>query len=255
MTGGQGFLSPTELADLLEARASDDETAAQAYELFGRSVFPFEGVFCDEQVNSRAPLADALRREPIEIAPLLSWVPAFCCALHDLNSPLAENVARALEALLTQSPELQAEPAQLADSPPDLSNLSTSLGDLVDWLCSPTRCGLFLSSPILEQISRSYGVPRGFGPRRRLALNLLQSAAHYGKVDEVLDALSELFISHHSRLSQPPWMDGSPGLATEPWRARLQESSALLKEIQAMWSRQESSMKLDNERDVHEART
>ena len=254
MSRAQGLLSPSELADLLEARASDDETAAQAYELFGRSVFPFEGVFCDEQVNSRGPLAETLRREPIEIEALLTWVPAFCCALRDLSSPLGDKVASSLEALLTQSPELQVEPAQLVDSPPDLSNLSTSLGDLVDWLCSPTRCGLFLSSPMLEQISRSYGVPRGFGPRRRLALNLLQSAAHYDKVGEVLDALLELFLSHHKRLSQPPWSDGSPGLATEPWRTRLHESAALIRQIQTLWTQQKNSTKLHHEQDVHEAR-
>jgi len=222
---------PLELADLLEARADDDELATEAYELFGRSIFPFEGVFCDEEITARNPLSEALRAEVLPIDELRRWVPAFCCAVRDMESPLGDSVAAGLERLLPGNGHCSAVYEPLPGRAPDLTDLSTSLRDLVDWLCTPARSGLFISSPVLEHIARQAGVPRGFGSRRRIMTQLLEAAARYDKTALVFSALQEVVECHRGRFGAAPWRTGVLRAATEPWCERLAETSVLLQDL------------------------
>ncbi len=228
-------LGPREIADLLEARADDDEVAAEAYEVFGRGVFPFEGVFLELDVSARAPLADLLREEPLDLPRLRRWVPALCCALGDLGSPLADAVAEALARLVSEAragggPSVE-EPSAFEEAAPDLAAAATDLGELADWLCTPIRSGLFLSTPVLERIARDLGVPRGFGSRRRLLTNLLRSSARFGQAGSVVRALQEIVERHRGRLAAPPFRIGALRAATEPWTTRLAHTSLLLADM------------------------
>jgi len=224
-------MGPLQLADFLEARADDDQVAAEAYALFGRAVFPFEGVFCDDEVTARTPLAESLRSQDLPLDELRAWVPAFCCSVRDFGSPLGDAVASGLERLLAGEATSSVVYPPLTGQPPDLSDPSTSLSDLVDWLCTPARCGLFLSSPVLERIGRQAGVPRGFGSRRRLLMNLLKSAARYEQTEMVLSALAAVVERHRGLLSTAPWRTGALRAATEPWCERLAQTSILLQEV------------------------
>ena len=225
-------MGPLQVANLLEARADDDELAVEAYELFGRSVFPFEGVFCDEGVTARGPLAESLRLAELPLDELSGWVPAFCCAVRDFGSPLGDAGAETLQGLLAgaDSAELVYQP--LKGPVPELLEPATALSDLVDWLCTPARCGLFLSAAVLERIARERGVPRGFGSRRRLLTNLLESAARYRNTAEVISSLQAVVERHRGLLTDPSWQTASLQAATEPWLERLAQTSALLGEMQ-----------------------
>jgi len=223
-------LGPLEIADLLEARADDDELAAEAYEVFGRAVFPFEGVFIEADVSARGSLAELLRAAPLDLPRLRRWVPALCCAVRDLGSPLGDAVADALVRLLS-GPADDGEPFELQLAPPDLFAATTDLRELARWLCTPAQSGLFLSTPVLERIGRDVGVPRGFGSRPRLLTNLLRSGARFGQAASVVGALQEIVERHRSRLAEPPLRIGALRAATEPWAARLGETSLLLAEM------------------------
>ncbi len=225
-------LTRFEIADLLEARAADDETAAEAYELFGRSVFPFEGVFLDLDMGARRPLAEALRSpDGIDVARLCTWVPAFISALADLPTPLAHQVGSGLSTFILRHLGSVSAPV-LIGAAPDLGRAETQLSDLVDWLATPARCGLFLSTPVLERIAREAGVPRGFGTRRRLLATMLQSGARYGEATSVIGALRAVVEDHRGRMAATPWRSGALRVATEPWAERLAETSVLLSEVE-----------------------
>lgn len=224
-------LGPLEIADLLEARADDDELAAEAYELFGRSIFPFEGVFCDLEVTSRGPLSESLRADVLPVDELRRWVPAFCLAVRDMESPLGDAVAAGLERLLPGPGPGDESNDSLAGVAPNLRDLSTSIRDLVDWLCTPARSGLFISSAVLERIARDIAVPRGFGSRRRVMTQLLEGASRYGETNLALSALQEVVECHRGRLGSAPWRTGALRSATEPWSERLAETSLLLSEV------------------------
>ncbi|MBC8422755.1 hypothetical protein H8E07_01410 [bacterium] len=225
-------LGPLEIADLLEARADDDDVAAAAYEAFGRSVFPFEGVFLDPEASARGSLSELLREPDVPVARLRTWAPPFCCALRDLGSPVADAVADSLASLLSGPAEEAGELVRLRGRSPDLGDPSVGVNELVDWLCTPVRCGMFLSSPVLERLGRELNVPRGFGSRRRLLTNLLRAGAQYGRADRVVDGLRGVVERHRGVLGGAVWRTGVLRAASEPWCERLAETSVRLAEAE-----------------------
>jgi len=207
-----------------------DLVAAELYELFGRSVFPFEGVFLDLEVSAQGPLGEALRA-PVRPASLRRWLPAFCCSLRDLRRPLALALADVVEELLPEAGSLAESSALLVGEAPDLEHPGTDLGELVSWLATPSRCGIFLSSGALERLARVVGVPRGFGPRRRLLRQLIESAARFGQLTAVLGGLGLLVRAHLDALSGPRYQSPAMVAATAPWRERLTTTERLLEVI------------------------
>ncbi len=200
---------------LLEARGvdpgSDDDLAAEAYEIFGRGVFPYAGVFLDDDGGARRPLAEQLEAPTAETA---TWLPAFIRALRDLERPVASAVADALEAVDTPPSPVPV----VGPPPPDPAAPETDLRAIAHHLCSAARCGVFLSAPVIERIGREAGVPRGFGPRRRILEELLRAAGRYDRLDAVLGGLAAVVDRHAS--ADPR------AAATGRWLSRLR--SALL---------------------------
>ena len=216
------------VADLLEGRSDDDDEAAEAYELFGRSVFPYAGVFLSPDVTSEEPLSDVLRAGKARGA--WSWVPAFCVALREEGAALGDEVAGVLEAWLSAAPDGDAgrvrAALELGGAAPSLDD--ADLRDLVDYLGTPCRCGAFFSAAALERIGREVGVPRGFGTRKRLLHQLLIQGSRFDRLPAVLDAFSALVDAHRRRLVGPPWA-GQPSAAV--WGERLEATGALLGEM------------------------
>jgi hypothetical protein len=159
-------------------------------------------------------------------------VPAFCCALHDLESPLGTEVAAALESLLAEFPPSLPQ-VQIDPDAPDLDDPKTDLRALVGYLSAPARCGLFLSSAVLERIGRTVGVPRGFGPRARVLRELILGSARYERMHEVLGAIADVARTHQERLARPPWVGGRGGAAVAGWRDRLTRTIQLLEQMDA----------------------
>ena len=192
----------------------EDAVAAEAYELFGRAVFPFAGVFLDDDGGARGPLAAVLRgdRVPPEVP---TFLPVFLLALRDVDRPVGHAVADALAAR-TLPPPLPLPPAP---PPPDPVASETGVQDLADHLCRPIRCGLFLSSPVIERLARSLDLPRGFGDRRRILTELLRAAGRYDHLDAVFDTLGATADRHHAALADTSW--GSRLSATSLWLKAL----------------------------------
>lgn len=197
------------LADLLEGRAADDAVAVEAYSLFGLGVPPFEGVFLDPDVTARRPLAEALRADELPES-LGRWVPAFCAALRDLESPLGDAVADRLDELVPAAEQTVGDP-----DAPVLDDAETDLRALVDHLVTPLRCGVFFSRPLLERVARDAGVPRGFGPRARILRQLLMGASRYEELPRVLLILEAVARRHAAALGGA-------------WQARAEATSELL---------------------------
>jgi len=195
-------------------------------------VFPFEGVFLQAEMGSLGSLAESLRED--RLAPSLAlWVPAFCCAVRDLNRPLGGLVADGLDqVLLGLEGEVVADPQSPLTQAVmlDLHDPQTDLQSVVEWLSTPCHSGLFVSTAVIERLARNFDVPRGFGNRRRLLRALLEGSSRYGGLERVLSMLSELAGRHRSHLEATYSDSVLIHQATGPWRARLGESQELLKE-------------------------
>jgi len=214
------------VADLLEGRHPDDHVAAEAYDLFGRGVFPYTGAFLSPDVTSEEPLADTLRRGSARGA--WAWVPAFCVAVRDEDSALGDAVADALEDWLAGERDLDAGRARaaLGDDASEVPSLDDAgLKDLVGYLATPCRCGVFLSALALERIGRAHDVPRGFGGRQRVLQQLLLQGSRYESLPGVLDGLIAIVTRHEERFAEAPWTGReSAGV----WRARATQTKELL---------------------------
>lgn len=168
-----------------------DAVAAEAYSAFGRGVFPYAGVFLDDDGGARGALVEVLRRGPPPPPELGAWLPMFVAAVRDLDAPVPTAVADALAGLrLPDGPE-----PELVE-PPDPEAEGTDLRAIADHLCRPARCGIFLSAPVIERIARNAGVPRGFGDRRRILAELLRNASRFDTLDAVFEALAALAERH-----------------------------------------------------------
>jgi len=85
----------------------------------------------------------------------------------------------------------------------------------------PIRCGMFLSRAVIRKISEKSRTPAGFGSRRLMLNNLLDSAAHYRELPSVVDALRDEVNTWRTALANSP-------LDCGPWLDKLTTTDTLL---------------------------
>jgi hypothetical protein len=103
----------------------------------------------------------------------------------------------------------------------DLEDPDTDVRAIAGWLSTPSRTGLLLSPHTIERIGRTAGIPRGFGPRRRLIASLIQSAARYGVLADVVARLRARVAKDQAHIAR--W-----DLGVSPWPDRLRETDRTL---------------------------
>jgi len=151
---------------------------------------------------------------------------AFYTALAELIQAVAtDHATAAISALSIQSTfTLPAAPELLAVS-------ETGLRDIADYLLSPPQSGIYLARVDIDRLGRRFDLPRGFGDRRQLLLNLLRAAATYEHFSELCTHLATLAkddsrrFAEMERISPPlfPWLN--------PWRIRAQQTALLLENL------------------------
>lgn len=166
----------------------------------------------DEHVLRYLPvLASAVRRTGL----------AFPTALVDELEPLA----------MLHRRELPGDPSTFAlpEPPPLLEREETGLREIAEYLATPALSGLVIGKDDLTRIGRSLRVPRGFGDRTQVLLNLLRAAVQYEVLDEVMVALADEARGQREALSAPRY--ASVAAFTSPWRARLEQTEAAIAQI------------------------
>jgi len=221
---------------MAHATASHDELAVRHQRVLRHEVFPHEGVFLrsdglagegDHVAHQLERLARARGDEQVSRLlghHLLRWLPALVIAVREEGDPLFSELATwTLQVVEDQALEVGATAAPLPTCapPPDLDATDTSLGDVVEYLLTPVRCGLFVSRSAIGRAGRASGAPRGFGPRRTMLTNLLRSAAAYDGLHEVTVTLRAMIeraqLAHKARPQGQAWVE------------RLSHSDALLR--------------------------
>ncbi len=217
------------------ASAPHDELAVRHQRVLRHEVFPHEGVFLrpdglagegDHVAHQLEELAQASDGEDVSRVlgdRLLRWLPGLVIAVAEEGDPFFTGLAKwTLEVVDDQAAEVGATAAPLpaAPGPPDLDATDTSLGDVVDYLLTPIRCGLFVSRATIGRAGRASGAPRGFGPRRTMLTNLLQSAATDDGLEAVTGTLRAMIERARDAHAKRP--------GSQAWVDRLTHSDALL---------------------------
>jgi TorA maturation chaperone TorD len=117
---------------------------------------------------------------------------------------------------------------QLPEMPELLADPEVSLRRIAVVLATPARAGVFLSRADLAGIGRRLHLPRGFGSRVDLLENLLAAAGRFDAVEPLLAALAAVVSDTRDTLAQARYVDEAVSHLTAPWRARCDETLALL---------------------------
>ncbi len=163
---------------------------------------------------------------------VLRWFPVFACAVRRTGLAFPIALVDELEPLLAMHRlELPGTPQRfsLAEEPPLLARDDRGLREIAEHLATPATSGLVLGKDDIARLGRSARVPRGFGDRVQLLVNLLRSAVQYDALDGVLEALEERALAQRSALEGPSY--ASIAALTEPWRDRLASTAALIARI------------------------
>lgn len=165
------------------------------------------------------PCAEAIRRQDHAVFSRLATVTVETVIEH--------------HALLSQSVIGPHSVWELPPLPDLLDDESTGLKDIGRFLLTPVYSGLYLSRRDIEELARSYDLPRGFGPRDQMLGNLFNSAVRYDSLDKLLGDLTEKVRGWDEVYAA--WAESVPALRSflAPWRDRLSSTQSMLGEMRS----------------------
>jgi TorA maturation chaperone TorD len=125
----------------------------------------------------------------------LRWMPPLVLAIQGQRHPFYRAVATLMqETIMTHRKALGDLPSvifKLPEPPILLEDEKTGLREIADYFLTTSFSGIFLSRDDIGRLARDNSVPRGFGDRQQMLVNLLKAAATYGDVGLVLSSLQE----------------------------------------------------------------
>jgi len=149
----------------------------------------------EAEADGRADVVERCGRLAVRFldAHALRWWPSLAAALEtQANNPwlarvatLAVELAAAHRGEVDRVAELGAEPEGPAL---DLDDPETRLKDIVAWLLSPVRSGLFLSLDGMARAARHADLPPGFGVRSKVLESLWYTAVDHRAVPALCEA-------------------------------------------------------------------
>ena len=159
-------------------------------------------------------------------AHVLSWLPLVSIAVRRLQRPYPTALLEQVEGLVLLHRSDLVEPVSAAfdlpDADLDLEDPETDLRAIAEWLATPARCGVYLTRADLARIGGGRRVPRGFGDRGQLLVNLLRSAACFDALDGVVGDLEAVLDAWLEAFTAPRYSEIAEALA--PWTTRAGET-------------------------------
>jgi len=178
------------------------------------------------------PLIIALQRQPhafyarladltLEIVTSHLSVPPSNLADMTLLTPSSDNAAQIKPTI----------PSFLPPAPALFTDEKTGLKEIANYLITPPMSGIYLSRDDIVQLGRQQRLPRGFGKRQQILLNLLRIASQYDEwltllssFQEQLEAWQAAYINYH--ITHPHL-----GPFADVWLARTRHTSELLQQM------------------------
>ncbi len=162
---------------------------------------------------------------------LLRWLPPVLVAVDRHSFPFYQALAGLTAELITHHQQ-NLPPAQSDDGfrlPPRplLGDEKTRLADITHYLLTPPDSGWFLSRAAIGQLAQQLKLPRGFGSRQDMLLNLFQTAAQYEAVPALLGGLMKLMTQWQRVYGQL----AEQGLETAVWQQQLTQTAYWLQQM------------------------
>jgi TorA maturation chaperone TorD len=158
---------------------------------------------------------------------LLRWLPPLALAIRAHDHPFYTAMVDLTLELATDHWGGAAGNSKVIFELPALPDLledeKTGLKEIAAYLLVPAYSGLYLSRDHIGRLARRHRLPRGFGGRQNMLLNLLRSAASYEGTGAILAALQVLADGWAGKYEEMP--------AGKPWGKRARRTAELLAEM------------------------
>jgi TorA maturation chaperone TorD len=172
-------------------------------------------------------------------AHLLPWLLPCLVAVEQADSPFFATIAQLTYTLvLTHFAELSSAEAtsppavdNTAEKPRLLADDRTGLREIAHFLLTPCLSGLFLSSQAVGSMARQLDLPRGFGNREQVLLNLVRTAVQYEALPLLLNHLTQSLDDWRARYAAIERHFPQSGQFLRPWCVRLDQTQQLLTSI------------------------
>jgi TorA maturation chaperone TorD len=166
---------------------------------------------------------------------LLPWIGPLTLAVGQQGQGFYEVAARVtLDLASEHAAELAARRNQalenggkMAPAPDILADEGTGLREIAEFLLTPAYSGIYLGRDDIGRLARRQSIPRGFGDRRQLLLNLFRSAANYDALGDVIGGLQAVVDKWLAGYDEMMTQRGI-GLFIIDWRTRADGTAALL---------------------------
>jgi TorA maturation chaperone TorD len=124
---------------------------------------------------------------------------------------------------------------ELPASPRLLDNDQTRLADIAKFLITPAFSGIYLSRDDIGRLAQRGGLPRGFGDRQTMLVNVLRSAAKYDQLTDLLDSLKLVVKEWREMYASSPVADHAfMRPIAKAWLEKLGRTAALLGELETI---------------------
>ena len=171
-------------------------------------------------------------------AHLLQWIGPLTLAVGQQEQRFYSALARVTFDLVQEhAAELSAQmdrPTASDDSLPPVPEIledeGTGLKEIAGFLLTPAYSGIYLGRDDIGRLARRQAIPRGFGDRNQLLLNLLRSAANYdalGQVTASLESVGGRWLAGYDEMMAREGVGAFIG----GWRSRAAGTAALLKQM------------------------
>lgn len=172
---------------------------------------------------------------------LLGWLPPLEAALAGGKLPFYAVLGNLTLTLVADHRAALGEPmpgaAAALPVPPDLlGGDDTSLRLISRTLLTPPFSGFYLSRETISDLARARHLPRGFGQRRQMLRNLLETAGQYDSapllLGDLLEVSADVAARYQAQLAT--WPELAPWI--RPWQEQLARTRQTLADMRALVS-------------------
>ncbi len=173
---------------------------------------------------------------------LLIWAPACLLAIQKQKDPFFAELAQLTQSLLlehfgalTETPSVETavstSPNFLPQTQNILANEKTGFKEIANFLLLPALSGIYLSRDNIGQLGRQFELPRGFGSREMMLLNLLRTAVQYDTLQPLLTTLQKTCRDWQASYQQ--LSDAYPQTVPfiRPWQERAEATEKMVAEL------------------------
>jgi TorA maturation chaperone TorD len=171
---------------------------------------------------------------------LLLWLLPFTCTLKQQGRDFYTALADLLLVFIGDhardlAEELEEQRPFTLPQPPDLlANKKNGWKEIANFLLMPAYTGIYLGRDDIGNLAKHFKLPRGFGERQQMLVNLFQSAIVYDGFGDVMTGLGEVTAVFQSYYADNLAHFPPDAALARQWQDRAAQTVELLAKLKAL---------------------